>query len=191
MSPVDPPERRRIPHEPPTGEQPPNPIVDATIPTSLDDSLAPPGKHIMGVLAQQYPKELAGGRSWVSARDEATEGVIRVIERYIPKFRKQILGVMALTPADLEARFGLTGGDVYHGRLDLDQLFSLRPHPEAAQYRTPIKGLYLCGSSSHPGGNITGLPGYNAAQVVLADLGIKPDWAPRPIADQLSAPDHR
>ena len=151
------------------GRLPKNPIVGANIPTSLDDSLAPQGKHIMGVLAQQYPKELADGRSWDSARDEATEGVIRVIERYIPRFRKQILGVMALTPADLEARFGLTGGDVYHGRLDLDQLFSLRPHPEAAQYRTPIKGLYLCGSGAHPGGGVSGAPGYNAARRVLKD----------------------
>ncbi len=151
------------------GKLPPNPIVDATIPTSLDDSLAPPGKHIMGVLAQQYPKELADGRSWADARDEATEGVIRVIERYIPKFRQQILGIMALTPADLEARFGLTGGDVYHGRLDLDQLFSLRPHPQAAQYRTPVRGLYLCGSGAHPGGGVSGAPGYNAARRVLRD----------------------
>jgi phytoene dehydrogenase-like protein len=152
------------------GRLPPNPIVDAMIPTSLDDSLAPPGCHIMGVLAQQYPKELAGGRDWNDARDEATEGVIRVIERYIPKFRQQIVGIMALTPADLEARFGLTGGDVYHGRLDLDQLFSLRPHPKAAQYRTPIRGLYLCGSGAHPGGGVSGAPGHNAAKRVLKDV---------------------
>lgn len=151
------------------GRLPANPIVDATIPTSLDDSLAPPGKHIMGVLAQHYPKELADGRSWDEARDEATEGVIRVIERYIPKFRQLILGIMALTPAHLEARFGLTGGDVYHGRLEPDQLFSLRPHPKAAQYRTPIKGLYLCGSGAHPGGGVSGAPGHNAARRVLKD----------------------
>jgi phytoene dehydrogenase-like protein len=123
----------------------------------------------MGVLAQQYPKELADGRSWDDARDEATEGVIRVIERYIPNFRRQIVGFMALTPADLETRFGLTGGDVYHGRLDLDQLFSMRPHPKAAQYRTPIRGLYLCGSGAHPGGGVSGAPGHNAAKRVLKD----------------------
>ncbi|MEX0808292.1 MAG: NAD(P)/FAD-dependent oxidoreductase [Dongiaceae bacterium] len=152
------------------GRLPANPIVDAMIPTSLDDSLAPPGCHIMGVLAQQYPKELADGRSWDDARDEATEGVIRVVERYVPNFRRQIVGIMALTPADLEARFGLTGGDVYHGRLDPDQLFSMRPHPKAAQYRTPIRGLYLCGAGAHPGGGVSGAPGHNAAKRVLKDL---------------------
>jgi len=155
------------------GKLPERPIVDAMIPTALDDSLAPAGCHIMGVLAQQYPKELADGRSWDEARDEATEGVIRTVERYIPKFRQQIVGTMALTPLDLERRFGLTGGDVYHGRLDPDQLFSLRPHPKAAQYRTPIRGLYLCGSGAHPGGGVSGEPGHNAAKRVLKVLHAK------------------
>jgi phytoene dehydrogenase-like protein len=155
------------------GKLPERPIVDAMIPTSLDDSLAPKGCHIMGVLAQQYPKKLADGRSWDEARDEATDGVIRTIERYVPKFRQQIVGTMALTPLDLERRFGLTGGDVYHGRLDLDQLFSLRPHPKAAQYRTPIRGLYLCGAGAHPGGGVSGAPGHNAAKRVLKDMRAK------------------
>jgi len=121
------------------------------------------------LLCQHYPYELAGGQSWEKERARAVDGIIALIERFCPGIRKLILGVQAFSPVDLERVFGLTGGDVYHGRLDPDQLFSLRPHPAAASYRTPIRGLYLCGAGTHPGGGVSGVPGHNAARRVLKD----------------------
>jgi phytoene dehydrogenase-like protein len=152
------------------GELPRVPIVDAVIPTALDDSLAPPGCHVLSILAQHYPYALADGRSWDEYRAPAAEGIIDAIARYIPDIRRIMVGYQALSPLDLERVFGLTAGDVYHGRLDLDQLFSLRPHPQAAQYRTPLPGLYLCGAAAHPGGGVSGAPGHNCAKQVLRDL---------------------
>ncbi|HWA46479.1 MAG TPA: NAD(P)/FAD-dependent oxidoreductase [Hypericibacter adhaerens] len=151
------------------GELPADPILDAVIPTATDPSLAPEGCHILSILAQHYPYELANGRTWDSARAEAVEGILATAERYIPNLRKLVLGWRAYSPADLERVFGLTGGDVYHGQLDPGQIFSLRPHPDAAQYRTPIKALYLCGAGAHPGGGVSGAPGRNAAMRVLKD----------------------
>jgi phytoene dehydrogenase-like protein len=152
------------------GELPRLPIVDAVIPTALDDSLAPPGCHVLSILAQHYPYALADGRSWEEYREPAAEGIIDAVARFIPNIRHIMVGYQALSPLDLERVFGLTAGDVYHGRLDLDQLFSLRPHPQAAQYRTPISGLYLCGAGAHPGGGVSGAPGRNCAKQVLRDL---------------------
>jgi phytoene dehydrogenase-like protein len=152
-----------------SGELPPEPIIDALIPSTLDDSLAPPGCHVMSLLCQHYPYVLAQGRSWETERERAIEGIIAFAERFFPDIRKLIVGVQAFSPVDLERVFGLTGGDVYHGRLDPDQLFSLRPHPAAAAYRTPIRGLYLCGAGAHPGGGVSGAPGHNAARRVLKD----------------------
>jgi phytoene dehydrogenase-like protein len=151
------------------GELPPRPIVDVVIPTALDDSLAPPGCHVMSLLCQHYPYRLAQG-TWEEMRDVAAEGIIAMVERFVPDIRRLILGRQAMSPVDLERIFGLTGGDVYHGRLDPDQLFSLRPHPQAARYRTPIAGLYLCGAGAHPGGGVSGAPGHNCARRVLKDL---------------------
>jgi phytoene dehydrogenase-like protein len=152
------------------GELPSVPIVDAVIPTALDDSLAPPGCHVLSILAQHYPYALANGRSWDELREPAAQGIIDAVARYIPDIRRIMVGYQALSPLDLERVFGLTAGDVYHGRLDLDQLFSLRPHPRAAQYATPIPGLYLCGAGAHPGGGVSGAPGHNCAKRVLRDL---------------------
>jgi phytoene dehydrogenase-like protein len=152
------------------GELPRVPIVDAVIPTALDDSLAPPGCHVLSILAQHYPYTLADGRAWDAYREPAAEGIIDAVARFIPDIRRIAVGYQALSPLDLERVFGLTAGDVYHGRLDLDQLFSLRPHPQAAQYRTPVPGLYLCGAGAHPGGGVSGAPGHNCAKQVLRDL---------------------
>jgi phytoene dehydrogenase-like protein len=160
------------------GEIPEDPIIDALIPTAADPDLAPPGCHILSILAQHYPFELrdgAGGtRAWTdSDRSRAAAGIVTALERYIPNIRRLVLGYRAYSPQDLETVFGLTGGDVYHGRLDPDQIFSLRPHPKAARYATPIKGLYLCGAGAHPGGGVSGAPGHNAAMAVLGDWQAK------------------
>jgi phytoene dehydrogenase-like protein len=151
------------------GELPADPVLDAVIPTATDPSLAPPGCHILSILAQHYPMMLADGRRWEDARADAVEGILATAERYIPNIRKITLGWRAYSPEDLERVFGLTGGDVYHGQLDPGQIFSLRPHPDAAQYRTPVKALYLCGAGAHPGGGVSGAPGRNAAMRVLKD----------------------
>ncbi|MCK5622563.1 MAG: NAD(P)/FAD-dependent oxidoreductase, partial [Alphaproteobacteria bacterium] len=118
-----------------------------------------------------YPYQPAGGRDWADLRDTAAGRIIDTVARYIPNIRDILVGWQAMSPVDLERIFGLTGGDVYHGRLDPDQLYSLRPHPQASRYRTPVKGLYLCGAGAHPGGGVSGAPGRNAARRVLRDLG--------------------
>ncbi len=151
-------------------------ISDAHFPSVLDASLAPAGCHVMSVHAQHYPMELAGGRSWEDARDEAANALLDTVARYVPNLREIALGWQAYSPWDQEQIFGLSGGDVYHGRIDPDQMFSLRPHPRAARYRTPVAGLYLCGSGAHPGGGVSGGPGHNAARRVLADRGRR--WQP-------------
>ena len=149
------------------GELPIEPFLAILVPSSLDESLAPPGKHVMSVLAKYYPFELAGGRGWDDAREEVADGIIAYMTTHIPNLRDILVGRQVLTPLDLEREFGLTGGDISHGRHDLDQIFSLRPHPLAARYATPVPGLYLCGSGSHPGGGVSGAPGHNAAHAVL------------------------
>ena len=154
-----------------SGGIPDAPIIDALIPSVADDTLAPPGCHVMTLLCQHYPYRLAGGRSWDEAREAVADGIIDRMAIYIPNIRDIIVGRKVYSPLDLERVFGLTGGDVYHGKLSLDQLFSLRPHPRAAAYATPIAGLYLCGSGAHPGGGVSGAPGHNAARRVLKDLG--------------------
>jgi phytoene dehydrogenase-like protein len=113
---------------------------------------------------------LANGKSWDAIGPAVADQALTQIERHMPGLRSLIVGRQLLTPLDLERVFGLTEGDIFHGRHDLDQIFSLRPHPEAAQYRTPIKGLYLCGSGAHPGGGVSGVPGRNAAQRVIKDF---------------------
>jgi phytoene dehydrogenase-like protein len=113
---------------------------------------------------------VAGGRTWDDARDEVADLMIDTVNRAAPNFKASVLGRMALTPVDLERKFGLTGGDIFHGALSLDQLFSARPVLGHANYRTPVRGLYLCGSGTHPGGGVTGIPGYNAAREILRDV---------------------
>ena len=111
-------------------------------------------------------------------KEAVADQIIEYMARAMPNLPERIIGRQMLSPLDLETIYGLTESDIFHGRHDMDQVFSMRPHPRAAQYETPVKGLYLCGSCCHPGGNITGLPGYNCAQVLLKDLGMTAPWMP-------------
>jgi phytoene dehydrogenase-like protein len=152
------------------GRLPEEPRLEITIPSTLDDTLAPPGHHVMSVLAKYYPYRLADGVSWDEIKEEVADRIIAYVARAMPNLPELIVGRQMLSPLDLETIYGLTESDILHGRQDMDQLFSLRPHPRAAQYRTPVPGLYLCGSGAHPGGGVTGAPGHNAARRVIADL---------------------
>lgn len=147
------------------------PIIEMLIPSTLDDTLAPDGKHVASLFGQQFAPELADGRSWDDTREEAADHIIDTVNQYAPNFKASVLGRQVLSPLDLERTLGLSGGDIFHGRLSLDQMFSARPALGFADYRTPIKGLYLCGSGAHPGGGVTGAPGHNAAREMLRDLG--------------------
>ncbi|GHH52678.1 phytoene desaturase family protein [[Pseudomonas] boreopolis] len=143
------------------------PIVEMLIPSTLDDSLAPPGKHVASLFCQHVAPVLPEGRSWDDHREEVADLMIATVERHAPGFAASVLGRQVLSPLDLEREFGLVGGDIFHGALSLNQLFSARPMLGQADYRGAIPGLYLCGSGTHPGGGVTGAPGHNAARVVL------------------------
>jgi phytoene dehydrogenase-like protein len=143
------------------------PIVEMLIPSTLDDSLAPAGQHVASLFCQHFPYDVPGG--WDSRREEAADHIIAHVDRYAPGFKDMVIGRIALSPLDLERRFGLVGGDIFHGKMGLDQLFSNRPMLGHADYRMPLEGLYLCGAGAHPGGGVTGAPGHNAAHAVLAD----------------------
>jgi len=145
-----------------------NPYLDVAIPSLADPSLAPSGQHVMSVLAQFAPYRLRRG-SWKDEREKFAERVVGRLEELLPGIRKATIARQVLTPVDLEEKFSLSGGHIYHGEMSLDQQFILRPIPGWARYRTPIAGLYLCGSGTHPGGGITGAPGYNAAREILKD----------------------
>ena len=146
------------------------PIVEMLIPSTLDDSLAPAGQHVASLFCQQVAPELPDGRSWDSARDEVADLMIATVDKHAPGFAKSVVARQVLSPLDLERTFGLVGGDIMHGRLTLDQLFSARPVLGAGDYRTPIRGLYQCGAGTHPGGGVTGAPGHNAAREVIRDV---------------------
>ena len=146
------------------------PIVEMVISSTLDDTLAPKGAHVASLFCQHFDP----GADWGARKGEAIERIFEVVESHAPGFRASVLGHSALSPADLEREFGLTGGDIMHGALSLDQLWSARPLLGYADYRGPIKGLYLCGAGSHPGGGVTGAPGHNCAREVLRDLGRRP-----------------
>lgn len=146
------------------------PIIEAIIPSTLDDTLCDvPGHHVMSLLCKYMPYDLAGEEHWDSRKDAIVDAILGHVERFIPNLRDILVAHQCLTPLDLERVFGLTRGDICHGRLEPDQLFNMRPHPEAAQYATPVPGLYLCGSGTHPGGGVTGAPGHNAARRILKD----------------------
>ena len=145
------------------------PIIEMLIPSTLDKTLAPKGKHVASLFCQHFRYDLGPGRSWDEEREKAADAVIATVDRHAPGFAKSILGRQIHSPLDLERRFGLIGGDIFHGKMGLDQLFSARPMIGAADYRMPLKGLYLCGSGAHPGGGVTGAPGHNAARAVLQD----------------------
>ncbi|MBI1789748.1 MAG: NAD(P)/FAD-dependent oxidoreductase [Acidobacteria bacterium] len=142
------------------------PLIEMTIPTVYDPSLAPPGRHIMGIFLQYAPYTLKEG-TWDDLREPFTEQVLDLIAEYCPNIRQIVIGRQTLTPLDLERRFGLTGGNIFHGEMSLDQMFVLRPVAGWARYRTPVPGLFLCGSGAHPGGGVMGAPGYNAARAIL------------------------
>ncbi len=145
------------------------PVVEVLIPSTLDDSLAPPGKHVASLFCQHVAPQLPGGRSWDDHRDEVADLMIATVDRYAPGFARSVIERQVLSPLDLEREFGLLGGDIFHGALSLNQLFSARPMLGHADYRGPLKGLYHCGSGAHPGGGVTGAPGHNAAAVILRD----------------------
>lgn len=145
-----------------------NPLIELTIPTTYDPSLAPAGQHIMGAFLQYGPYSLSEG-TWDELREPFADRVVDLIEEYAPNIRNIITHRQVLTPLDLERRFGLSGGNIFHGEMSLDQMFVMRPLAGWARYRTPVKNLYLCGSGAHPGGGVMGAPGYNAAHAILAD----------------------
>src|SRR3990172_3522165 len=144
------------------------PFLEVTIPTTYDPALAPPGKHIMSIFVQYAPFDLAAG-TWDQLKESYADRVIETLSAYAPNLPQIIRQRHVLSPLDLERDFGLTGGDIFHGEMTPDRLFFLRPVPGWAQYRTPIAGLYLCGSGTHPGGGVLGAPGYNAAREILRD----------------------
>jgi phytoene dehydrogenase-like protein len=144
------------------------PIIEMLIPSVVDDSLAPPGAHVASLFCQHFDPDPPGG--WDALKPAAVEAVFARIESYCPNFRRALLGYRAWTPLDLEREFGLTGGDIFHGQLSPDQLFSLRPVLGYARYRGPLAGLYHCGSGAHPGGGVSGAPGHNAAREIIRDL---------------------
>jgi len=149
------------------GEIAPEPFLDVAFPSIQDPSLAPPGRHVMSVYLQFAPYKLAAGRSWSAARDTLSSIAMRTLERYAPGIGQLVEAQRVLTPADLEATYGLTGGHIFHGEPSLDQLFTMRPVLGWAQYRTPIDGLFMCGSGTHPGGGLTAASGQNAAREIV------------------------
>ena len=145
------------------------PIVEVLIPSTLDDSLAPKGQHVASLFCQHVEPTLSGGRSWDDHREEVADVMIATVDRWAPGFKASVLGRQIKSPLDLERDFGLVGGDIFHGTLGLDQLFSARPVLGHGAHRGPLKGLYMCGAGTHPGGGVTGAPGHNAAREVLKD----------------------
>jgi len=146
------------------------PVVEMLIPSTLDDSLAPPGQHVASLFCQHVAPELPDGRSWDDHREDVADLMIATVDQHAPGFAESVLGRQIMTPLDLERTFGLIGGDIFHGALRLNQLFSARPMLGQANYRGAIPGLYLCASGTHPGGGVTGAPGHNAAKVIARDL---------------------
>ncbi|WP_164118771.1 NAD(P)/FAD-dependent oxidoreductase [Sphingorhabdus sp. Alg239-R122] len=150
-----------------------DPIVEMLIPSAVDDSLAPAGQHVASLFCQQFAPILPGGKDWDDHEDAAADAIIDTVEKHAPGFRASILGRQVLSPKGLERKFGLAGGDIFHGRMSLDQLWAARPMLGHADYRGPLGNLYMCGSGTHPGGGVTGAPGHNCAREVLKDTGVR------------------
>ena len=146
------------------------PIVEMLIPSTLDDSLAPAGQHVASLFCQHVAPVLPDGASWDQHREQVADVMIDLVDSHAPNFKASVLGRQIMSPLDLERTFGLVGGDIFHGALSLDQLFSARPMLGHGDYRGPLKGLYMCGSGTHPGGGVTGAPGHNAAREIIADF---------------------
>jgi phytoene dehydrogenase-like protein len=157
------------------GEIPDMLWVDCVTASNVDDTLAPPGVHVMTAFVQYVPFELRRG-GWDERRDELLRRVVTRIEEYAPGFSGTVQAAHVLTPLDLERTYGLTEGNIFHGDLHVGQLFSMRPTPAWSRYRTPVRGLYLCGAGAHPGGGVTGAPGYGASHAVLRDRRRRGGW---------------
>lgn len=147
-----------------------NPAIEMWISSTIDPTLAPKGQHVASLFCQHFHQTLSDGRDWDAYREQAADAVVKTMTQYAPNFAQSIIARQVLTPKDLEQKFGLTGGDIFHGSLHIDQIFSMRPVPGYADYRTPVPNLYLCGSGTHPGGGVTGIPGRNAAREILKDI---------------------
>ena len=147
------------------------PIIEMLIPSTLDDTLAPTGQHVASLFCQHVAPVLPDGKDWDDHREAVADLMIDTVDRWAPGFKDLVLGRQIHSPKDLERKFGLVGGDIFHGALSLDQLFSARPVLGHADHRSPIKGLYQCGAGTHPGGGVTGAPGHNAAREILKDFG--------------------
>lgn len=148
------------------------PIVEMLISSTLDDSLAPPGCHVASLFCQQFAPTLPDGRSWDECRETVADLIIDTVTAHAPNFRASVIARQIHSPLDLERKFGLVGGDIFHGRMSMDQLWSARPVLGHGDYRSPIRGLYLCGSGTHPGGGVTGAPGHNAAREIIRDRSV-------------------
>ncbi len=146
-----------------------NPVLDITIPTLLDPGLAPAGKHIMSITMQYAPFNLKDG-NWPEAKERLGDAIINTLSQYAPDLPDKIIGRHILTPCDYQQSYGLTEGSIHHGQMSLDQLLIMRPIPGRSRYQTPIENLFLCGAGTHPGGGVTGAPGYNAAREVIKFL---------------------
>jgi phytoene dehydrogenase-like protein len=146
------------------------PIVEMLIPSTLDDSLAPAGLHVASLFCQHVAPVLPNNASWDAHREQVADVMIDLVNSHAPNFKAAVLGRQIMSPLDLERTFGLIGGDIFHGALSLDQLFSARPMLGHGDYRGPLPGLYMCGSGTHPGGGVTGAPGHNAAREIIADF---------------------
>ncbi len=148
-----------------------NPVIEMTLPSVSDESLAPKGKHLLSMFIQYAPYERKDGKQWdETTKKEFAERVFKIVSDYAPNFSSLVESYQVLTPVDLEREFGLTGGNIFHGEMTLDQLFFMRPVPKHADFRTPIHGLYMCGSGCHPGGGVMGAPGYISAKIVQKEM---------------------
>ncbi len=145
------------------------PIVEIKLPSTVDDSLAPPGQHVASLFCQQFDPNLPDGKSWDDCREDVADLIIDTVTDHAPNFKSAVIARQIHSPLDLERKFGLIGGDIMHGTMGLDQLWAARPVLGHGDYRGPIKGLYMCGAGTHPGGGVTGAPGHNAAHAILAD----------------------
>jgi phytoene dehydrogenase-like protein len=148
------------------------PIVEILIPSTVDDSLAPKGAHVASLFCQHFAYQPPHTLTWDELREQTADHIINTVNRFAPNFKESVLGRVTLTPIDLERKFGLIGGDIFHGHMALDQLWSARPVVGYGSYRSPVKNLYMCGSGTHPGGGVSGQPGFNAAREILRDQSL-------------------
>ena len=143
------------------------PVISMQVPSTQDDSLAPPGSHVASLFCQHFQRDLPHNQTWDEVKDKVADLIVDTVDAYAPNFKSSVVGRQIKSPLDIERDLGMVGGDIFHGKLQLDQLYSLRPIPGHATYKMPIDRLFLCGSGAHPGGGVSGLPGHNAAVTIL------------------------